>query len=145
MAGEGVEVMSTHDDMADWPPALREVGQVIGPELALQLAQRVGGLSAIYIPRKPNPSHPWAQAIGADAFASLCRALGGARLELPRGAYASLKKRKVIELAEAGLSRREIAMRCGVTMRYVRLTLQGLRMPKPVDQRQQRLFGDVDS
>jgi len=128
------------EDMREWPRALRMIAEVIGPELALELARKAGGIDDVHIPREPTPTHPWAQALGHEHFAALCRALGGQSLNVPRGAFVAWKTREIIELAEQGFTTRQIALRCGVTARHVRRTLQGLSLPPRVDPRQRRLF-----
>jgi DNA-binding CsgD family transcriptional regulator len=82
----------------------------------------------VYVPRHAQEklTHPWARAIGREAFERLCAAFGGTRVNLPRGAGLANRKRRIIELAEEGVSRRETALRLGVTIRHVRRTLQGL-------------------
>jgi hypothetical protein len=108
-----------------WPDALRRIAEVIGPELALRLAEHDGGLDKVYVPRSPKPSHPWAELLGADALGKLARAFGGERIDIPRGTHIALRKRRIIELATSGMSRRQIARAVGVGERYVRKVLAG--------------------
>ena len=110
----------------DWPQMLGCIAELIGPELALTLARECGGIEKVYIPRKPNPEHLWVIAIGPKAFRVLAKVYGGEYVSLPRGHYVTLQKRRIIELAQTGLNRRQIALRCHVTERYVRRTLAGL-------------------
>lgn len=127
------------DAYSDWPQVLKQIAELVGGELALRLAFDCGGLDSLYIPHRANATHPWAQSIGPEPFARLCKAFGGERVSLPRGAYVRLQKRCIIEMAQTGATTRAIALQCHVTERYVRRIMMGLsRGPDP---RQLKLFG----
>lgn len=116
---------------------LRDLAELVGPELALQLAAERGGQIRTYIPRATTTSHPWRAILGDDAWQRVVTAYGGERIDLPRGSYLELRKTQIIELAQAGVARREIARRVHVTERWVHYVLKGLdAAPTP---RQQRL------
>ena len=124
-------------DLDAWPDVLRQFAQVIGPELTLRLAQTCGGIDRVFIPRTATPEHPWAAAIGLDAFRRIVGAHGGERVDLPRGAFVRLRKRQIFALGGQGLSHQQIALRAGVTERYVRSVLGATR--PAVDGRQTTL------
>lgn len=123
----------------DWPEMLRRVRDLIGTELALKLANDCGGLERLHIPRTPQPTHPWLRSVGREAFCKLAQAFGDQRVSLPRGAYLTLQKRRILELHEQGMAHQEIALTCRVGERYVRrvLALVGRRRADP---RQMKLF-----
>lgn len=119
-----------------WPRGLEEIADIIGPELTLRLAEAHGGVDKFYIPRSVATNHPWAETIGAEAWGKLCRAIGGQRINLPRGEHLALKKLQILELAEStDLSHRAIALRVRATEAYVRMVLRELK-----DDRQGSLF-----
>lgn len=121
---------------------LRRLAELIGRELTLKLVYECGGIG-IYIPREPRASHAWARSIGPEAWAKVVAAFGGDRIDLPVGRYMyRLAKQEIIELAEQGISHREIASRVRTSERYVRRVLHDLDIPKPsvrVDERQTKL------
>lgn len=114
-----------------WPAMLDELAELIGEELTLELAQAEGGLDQTYIPREPTEGHPWARVIGAEAFAKVVKVWGGEKVALPRGSFIRLRKVEILDLAEQGLSNREIARRANVTERHVRRVLGNLTRPDP--------------
>lgn len=136
-----VDAMRNLEDRRDWPDTLRAIADLIGPELALQLAEDCGGVD-IYIPRTATPGHLWARCIGIKAFEKLTQVFGGERVSLPRGRFLLLRKRQIIELAEeGGLSNQEIALRARTTERNVRRVLRAANLrAHRVDSRQQKLF-----
>lgn len=97
---------------------LAEIAELIGAEAAGRLCRACGGVS-YYLPAKPKPTHPWAQVVGLEAMEILCAQYGGSRLTLPKGDNAA-KRRRVLQLLREGrLSVRQIAIKAGVTERYV--------------------------
>lgn len=138
------QLIDSHSKAADWnvetwPAGLEAIAEVIGPELTLRLADRFGGVEHFYVPKSPTTGHPWAAVIGEPAWEQLCRAMGGQRINLPRGQFVQLKKRLILELAETeGLSHRAIALRTRSTEGYVRGVLRGISSTG--DERQGKLF-----
>lgn len=118
-------------DRSSWPDVLRRIAELVGDELALELAAREGGLDNFYIPRVADPTHPWAEIVGAEAWAKIVGEYGGERISLPRGMYRDLKKVAILELGEQGLSHREIARRVRVGERYVRRVMGMLEDGSP--------------
>jgi hypothetical protein len=112
--------MGSSSAFRDWPIGLRRAAEAIGPELAIKLGRRVGGLDGIYIPKRPSPTHPWATAIGVEAFAKLIPVFGGKRVTLSRGVYVGLVKRMALGLIAQDFDNRKIALLCQCTERYVR-------------------------
>lgn len=118
--------MANPPDFSTWPDALRRLADVIGPERALELARTRGGVD-IYIPHKPTTKHLWAQFLTPKEWEQVRSVFGGERFRLPRGTNVRLRKRLVFDLAEQGLPNREIALRAGVTDRYVRRLINGAK------------------
>jgi Mor family transcriptional regulator len=94
------------------------MAELVGSELALKLADQFGGIS-YYVPSEPRPAHPWAALLGPEAWAKVCASYGGGQLRVPRGTFRDLKKVTILELAEQGLSHREIARRVRASDVYV--------------------------
>ena len=102
---------------------LQELAEAIGVPAALRLAEVYGGQEGCYIPRKPRETHPWADAIGWEAFVALCAAFGGERIDIPRNAAAQSQKARILDLKRQGLPHRQIAARLSCTERYVRMVI----------------------
>lgn len=105
------------DQTQSWPVGLRRLAEVIGPAAAVRLADAFGGAEKIYIPKKARIDHEFTAVIGLDRLEALCAEFGGQRIDIPRGAFKDLKKTQIMD-AEG--SNREVALRLGVTQRYVR-------------------------
>lgn len=120
------------------PEGLAQFAAVVGREGALAIARRVGGLQGVYIPKGPDGAkrHPIAEVLTPEQWRALCLRFGGRRLEVPRAHFLKLKKARILELLAEGYSQREIAIRAGVTQRYVKMVAADL-----ADDRQLRLFG----
>lgn len=118
----------------DWPDIIRRIAELIGDELALELAQKEGGVERrTYIPKSTATEHRWAQVVGPDAWQLLVDEWGGERVTLPRGSRigTEVKKIEILQLAEEGLACREIARRSGADERYVRRILAAVRPSEP--------------
>lgn len=135
-------------DISEWPELLRSLVKLIGERLTRELAAKCGGIAATYIPTKINPKHDWAKVLGEEAWAKVVETYGGQRLELPMGARLGVPmKRRILELAAAGLSNREIARKLHVGERWVRRVVNDVDGIAPTrqrglpDPRQLGLFG----
>lgn len=127
------------EEMRAWPSALVRLVALIGKEKTIELASTYGGLDRIHIPRASySTSHMWRNVLADDEWRRVVDAMGGERVDLPRGVFLCVKKWLIIDLAQENLTHRQIAVRAQCTERYIRLVLQG--HPKPVDNRQQKLF-----
>lgn len=105
------------DQTHTWPVGLRRLAEVIGPAAAVRLADEFGGAEKVYIPKRARIDHDFTAVIGLDRMEALCAEFGGHRIDIPRGAFKDLKKTQIMD-AEG--SNREVALRLGVTQRYVR-------------------------
>lgn len=114
-----------------WPTVLAELADLIGEEATLALARAEGGLDRVYIPQEPTPDHPWAAVLGPELWARVVSARAGERIDLPRGDHIRLKKVEILDLAEEGLTNREIARRVGTTERHVRRILGAVAGSRP--------------
>lgn len=128
----------TSPQYATWPNVLATLAELIGPEATLKLADEQGGLDRIPIAKSVRPDHPWVAIVGLDAYTKIVEHFGGEKINLPRGKFLHLKKLQIIELAEMGLSGRQIALRTKTTERYVRTILSAWKSPP--DPRQTTLF-----
>lgn len=126
-----------------WPFLMRTLADLVGVEATMQIVDRFGGLSNVRIPASTATPHPWAELLDPDAWARVVAALGGQRVDVPRGAHLQLRKAAVLDLIEAepDLSDGEVALRCGCTQRYVR-SLRRASRAATADPRQLRMFGD---
>lgn len=122
-------------DMSLWPMGLKKLAEVIGPKPTLDFVSHFGGLDKLHVPVDPDITHPWAQAIGIDNLRLLSEALGGERISIPRGAFLSMKKIAIMDLAERNWSPKAIAREVECTERYVQKVLQ-----VPEEDNQQNLF-----
>lgn len=119
----------------DLPASLVDVAETLGLRVALALIQNYGG-TEVKFPVRPRPDHPVIKALGeADAFA-LCDFLGGQQIYVPHSRPPRSRRPEVLELAEQGLNRAEIARRLGLSQRYVRGIVN-----RPDDNDQLTLFG----
>lgn len=127
---------------ANWPRLMRTLADLVGTQIALKIVRRYGGLSNVRIPASQDTPHPWTELMTEDAWAKIVAALGGQRVDVPRGAHLRLLKEVILDLIEKHpeLHDGEIALRVGCTQRYVR----SLRGPhsRPADPRQMGLFDD---
>ncbi len=105
-------------DTTAWRRSLRELARVIGPKAAMALHEAVKGVETP-VPKRADPQHPLVGIIGYEAFQALVGAYGGQRLDLPRGIDQDVKKVAIMDAAGTG-SKRAIALRLGVSQRYVR-------------------------
>ena len=94
-----------------------ETTSLLGPERSAKLHEQFGGVRK-YVPKIPNPKHPFAQCIGLPGLLILIQNYGG--FEVTFAASKPTKKQQIIELSEKGLSAREISERVQCAERYVR-------------------------
>lgn len=111
---------------ADWPQGLVNIAEIIGPELALLLAEHVGGISS-YVPKEPQSSHKLAMIIGLPALRLLSEVYGGAWLEVPKYAAAKSKKVKIRQLLKSGTSFKQTALNADATVRYVTMVSRDMK------------------
>lgn len=124
-------------DLETWPEVLRRWAEITSPEAVLQIVEKYGGLERVHIPKTPREDHEICRLIGFAHWAQICRAYGGERVDIPRGAFMRLRKAEIIDLANQGVAHREIALRTRTTQRYVRSVLG--RERSRADARQMRL------
>lgn len=115
-----------------WPVGLRRLAEVIGPAAAVRLADTFGGIERVYIPKTVKIDHDFVGIIGLDLMEDLCGEFGGEHIDIPRGVFKDLKKTQILD---ASGSHREVALRLGVSQRYVRQVRSFVR-----DERQTDLF-----
>lgn len=125
-------------EMSSLPPMLQRLAELIGTDKTLLLADSFGGLERLYIPHEATTGHLWCSVLTVGEWQKVVAAMGGERVDLPRGVFVELKKVAINELADKGMRHRQIALRVRCSERYVRGVLKG--MPTPDDDRQVKLF-----
>ncbi|MFB2531014.1 helix-turn-helix domain-containing protein [Paracoccus sp. p3-h83] len=120
----------------DLPASLVDVAETLGLRVALSLIQNYGG-TEVKFPVRPRPDHPVIKALGEVDALALCEFLGGQQIYVPHARPARSRRPEVLDLAERGLSRAEIARRLGLSQRYVR----GIINRSDEDDGQLTLFG----
>ena len=124
-------------DTSTWPSTLKYLASIIGAEATDRLAERFGGTQDVYIPAKPDASHPFVAVIGLDNMLKLSAVLAEREIYIPRGTFRDLKKKRILNAAPG--TAKEIALEVGCTMRYVKKVRNSFQ-----DERQNDLFGDED-
>lgn len=116
---------------------LQELAQVVGEGAALDLAWALKG-TILYVPKDPATRPEIAEAIGADGAARLCEVFWGTAIYMP---YTEALERKVRAMADAGQSRRSIALALGIAERRVyRILDRQVRDSRASDSKQGSLF-----
>jgi hypothetical protein len=108
---------------------LDDIAALIGRPGALAIISIWGG-GRLYIPRTATPTHPIADVVGELMLERLCARHGGDVLELPLPPTAAARRRRILELEQAGGTTREIAFATGCTERYVRKVLAAEELRK---------------
>ncbi|SMF86504.1 hypothetical protein [Tistlia consotensis] len=120
-------------DLRGWPQSLIEIAEMTSVAAALRLVDAFGGTKC-YVPKDMPPEHSLVLAIGSEAAAILHRHYAGSGIEVPVLAVARHRKRLILE-AQGGT--KEVALRVGVSDRYVRMVRNAGRP----DDRQLEMFG----
>lgn len=92
---------------------------VVGSEAAFRLAAARGGLDT-WVPEQLDATHELARTMGLYAAKKLCRAYGGSEIAVPSRRRRLSRVREVNDLLEKGERASDIAMKLGITVRYVR-------------------------
>lgn len=115
----------------------QELVELLGTTEAARVCAAFGGLSNVYVPRRPAADSRWARAVGLETARALATEYGGEYIEIPMGRDLKIKALQVQALLGKGLSAPEIARRAGVTERYVRIVAAAAPQADP---RQPGLF-----
>lgn len=106
---------------------LEDVAAVIGRDLALCLlaAARPGGRRGrrfVFIPKRPYPEHPVAQAVGIEAARALGEAFPSMILELGNGrpVMRDWRRGRAVQLLERGRTLHEAAAGAGLSLKTAR-------------------------
>lgn len=106
------------------PPRLQVFVRTIGLPATMLMVEHFGGMR-IYIPATPSPDHPYADLIGWDNFARLCREIGidgtGDRFLLPRAQRAlnAVRNAQICADYRGGKSARTLASEHRLTERHI--------------------------
>lgn len=120
---------ASDDKRRDWPDLLRKLADALGEKRALELAERFGGLPT-YVSLKYSPRNLWSAVLTEREWPRVVEVCGGQHVCLPRGTFLQPVKRRIFELAEQGLSTRNIALALRVSQRHVQRMLSGLSLPR---------------
>mgnify|MGYP003279676434 CR=1 FL=1 len=114
----------------NWIP-YPELAELIGRDAADTLCRTYGGIP-LYIPRYAGSDYPLSRLIGFSALRALVLGYGGLRITVPNGRKTAPVKDEVLSMIERGLPHEEIAMKAGVTERYVRMLASRKKRRGPV-------------
>lgn len=106
---------------------------VLGKDMGETLCANRGGVP-MYVPRTAHTGHELAKIIGLKGMEALCAAYKGEYITVPAS---GVRKEQILRMLSEGRTKREIALACGVTERYV-YQLAGLAPGK--DERQLTLW-----
>ena len=120
---------------ANWPQGLIDIAEILSPELALVMAEHIGGVP-YYVPKEPETGHKLAKIIGLPALRMLAAVYGGECVTVPKYAAGKSKKVKIRQLLKEGSSVRETALQADATVRWVTEVSREMRE----DARQLSLF-----
>lgn len=116
-----------------FPKTLDPIGYIIGLSNAMKLARHAAphpsrpGKVSLYVPTPENleVGNPISRVLGQELAVEVCEALGGTHWWPPSGEHieAAILARQVLDLAEVGLGREEIAQRCGTSDKWASCVL----------------------
>lgn len=116
--------------MSSLPGLLGDIADIVGPEIALDIARSHGG-TRISIPAKAEPDHWLTTLVGMATAEKICRGLatmdadgkmrGVSREILPLGPASALRsaRRRAYEALDSGASAREAARQAGLHERTI--------------------------
>ena len=115
--------------MDEFTGDLKDVAEILGPEVARELRRVAGGLE-VTIPETPPEDGPLAQ-MPREMLKRLCAAFPRDRLYISTGTDPQRRRtrERVAELKRKGLRNWEIARRLGISERQVRNHLSRARCP----------------
>lgn len=95
-----------------------ELVDIIGADMAKKLCITRGGVY-MYVPKSVSTDTELTKIIGVPALRALGTVYGGEVIVVPNHRKGTPHKGDIIKMLDAGASAREIAIRLGVTQRYV--------------------------
>ena len=114
--------------MDEFTGDLKDVAEILGPEVARELRRVAGGLF-LTIPETPPEDGPLAE-LPADMARKLCATFPRDRLYIAKGAPRPGETRaRVLRLRREGMTIQQIARRLRITDRQVRSHLSRARLP----------------
>lgn len=107
----------------DWgalPGGMRELREVVGPGAALAICAEWGG-KTLYVPAFAGPEHPLSRLLGEEAANTLCRAMAGDRLAVPKtdAVLRQIRARKIARRRSQGESITSLADEFDLTPRRI--------------------------
>jgi hypothetical protein len=109
--------------------SLPELEAIIGTDGAKRLCVMSGGVP-IHIPSQPRGADLLTRALGMPTARALAAIFGGNTITVPNGNREEPHKGRILRLLSEGKSKSEIALECGVTLRYVFKLAEGDGAPK---------------
>lgn len=97
--------------------SMPELTAILGKDAARTLARHLGGVQT-YVPAEPSAAHQLAKIVGVRGMAALCSEFKGEYITVPNEKREP-HKTEVDRLLKQGMSKRAVALACGVTERYV--------------------------
>ncbi|MGV6840001.1 MAG: helix-turn-helix domain-containing protein [Planktomarina sp.] len=113
------------------PGILALIAEHVSEDAAVKLAKARGGRT-IWIPGHPKDDHALCKIVGLDNAKSILKVLGAGQVIVPCGSFAGAegRKRRIVELWQAGLSGEQIATELDVHVRTVFRTIEGLDLER---------------
>lgn len=135
----------SHNLDAEIGSVLDEIEEIAGGDVVRALRLEFPGVR-VYFGANPDPESTLVKAIGLDAARSLGAYFGGDHVMIPTGKAAATlkagqdKARFIVDLSKQGLKVPQIALRAGVTERWVYQVLAKARKSQSSDKAQKSLF-----
>jgi len=97
--------------------SLPDLADILGREMAGVLSRARGGVE-MYVPHTAVATHDLARIVGMQGMQALGAEFGGKYITVPNGRFEP-HKATVLRMLEEGRTKKDIALECGVTERYV--------------------------
>lgn len=125
---------------------LKEVSEVIGFPLAIELCRKWGGLS-LRIPKKIKVEHPIAVTIGLEYAAKLSQIFGGENIYLPlyKNSRLAIRNAEIYKACiEEGKSRTQVGAEFGITRQSVSAIIKKIEEDKHYADYVKNLLNSLD-
>lgn len=112
---------------------VREIVDVVGLEIALQIVSRWGG-RRFHVPARVGRFHPLALTIGYEPACRLVEAFRDQELDIPveRNVLLEIRNRMIVRAHEQGVSLSDIAAQYGLTRQGVRKVIERAGGSQPI-------------
>ncbi|MDD4930501.1 MAG: Mor transcription activator family protein [Gallionella sp.] len=115
--------------VSDLPESIQHLIDIIGFPGALKVVQRYGG-GAVFVPEKPDPSHPLAEVMEYISFCKLVYVHAKEQLPIPRchKAILAVRNQQILKEFLAGRSQRKLAYKFNLTERRIHSIVHRVRL-----------------